>query len=92
MTTFKAEMTLYDHQDGRLYLNKQERDRFLTVSSDEVREQWVFCHILHYSGCRISEALALHSDQVLLDDRVLVFQTIKKRKLDRNGHPRPPEY
>ena len=92
MATFKAEMTLFDHQGGRLYLNKQERDRFLTASSDEVREQRVFCHILHYTGCRISEALALQSDQILLDDRIIVFQTIKKRKFDAQGNPRPPEY
>ena len=92
MSTFKAEMSLYDKHGGRLYLNKPERDRFLAAAFDEIREHRVFCHILHYTGCRISEALALHSHHVLLDDRVLILRTIKKRKLDQHGNPKPPEY
>ena len=72
--------------------HKPERDQFLAAAFDEIREHRVFCHILHYTGCRISEALALHSHHVLLDDQVLILKTIKKRKLDQHGNPKPPEY
>lgn len=85
-------MTLYDKKGGRLYLNKDERDRFLNEASNEVRENRMFCHVLHYCGCRISEALALPSNQILIEDRVLVFQTLKKRKVDNQGNKKEPEY
>ncbi len=92
MATFKAAMTLYDKSGGRLYINKNERERFLNEASNEVRENRMFCHVLNYTGCRISEALALSSNQILFEDRVLVFQTLKKRKFDQNGQEKDPEY
>jgi integrase len=53
----------------------------------------VFCHVLHYTGCRISEALALTpSRQILIENKVIVFRTLKKRKQDRHGNPKDPEY
>src|SRR6185437_17170117 len=39
-----------------------------------------FCCTLAYSGCRISEALALTSDRVDLHAGVLVFESLKKRR------------
>ncbi|GAW87403.1 hypothetical protein bplSymb_SCF08301P003 [Bathymodiolus platifrons methanotrophic gill symbiont] len=92
MATFKAAMSLYDKTGGRLYLNKNERERFLNEAAKEVRENRMFCHVIHYCGCRISEALALSSSQILIEDKVLVFQTLKKRKLDNKGNTKEPEY
>lgn len=92
MATFKAAMTLYDKTGGRLYLNKNERERFLNEAAKEVRENRMFCHVIHYCGCRISEVLALSSDRILIEDRVLVFQTLKKRKFDNKGNKKEPEY
>lgn len=37
------------------------------------------CVILHDTGCRISEALALTSDRVDFSGKAVVFETLKKR-------------
>lgn len=38
------------------------------------------CAVLHATGCRISEALALTAQQIDLTERVIVFESLKKRK------------
>lgn len=92
MATFKAEMKLHDKKGARLYLTKDERDRFLSASISEDREKRLFCHVLHFTGCRISEALLLTADQILIEDKVIVLQTLKKRKLDKHGNTKEKEY
>ena len=37
-----------------------------------------FCLVLHYTGCRISEALAPRN--IDLSDKTIVFETLKKRR------------
>ena len=39
-----------------------------------------FCAVLAYSGCRISEALALTSEAIDTAAGTIVFETLKKRK------------
>jgi integrase len=39
-----------------------------------------FCCTLAYTGCRISEALALTADRVDLKDGALIFESLKKRR------------
>src|SRR4051812_10924176 len=39
-----------------------------------------FCSVLHTTGCRVSEALALTPEHVDLTGRALVFETLKKRR------------
>ena len=36
--------------------------------------------MLYYTGCRISEALALTSQQIDIEESVLTFESLKKRK------------
>jgi hypothetical protein len=36
--------------------------------------------VLHTTGCRVSEALALTPDRVDLAGRAVVFETLKKRR------------
>jgi integrase/recombinase XerD len=52
-----------------------------TKASREVR---TYCGTLHATGCRISEALALTAQQIDLSGRVVVFESLKKR---RRGQP-----
>jgi integrase/recombinase XerD len=40
-----------------------------------------FCGVLHATGCQISEALALTAQQIDLSGRVVVFESLKKRRL-----------
>ena len=71
---------LFTSKGKRKYLTFDEKDRFLKASEKFDREVRTFCALLAYSGCRISEALALTVDRVDLSGGVVVFETLKKRK------------
>jgi len=73
-------MELYDPQGRRLYLTAEERAAFLTAAKDAPRAVRTFCLVLHYTGCRISEALALTPRRVDLSGKAIVFETLKKRR------------
>ena len=73
-------MQLYDAQGRRLYLTEDERRAFLQAAARTPREVRTFCATLHATGCRISEALALTADRVDLAGRVVVFESLKKRR------------
>ena len=72
-------MQLFDVQGHRLYPAEDERRAFLRAASLARREVCTFCAVLHATGCRVSEALALPASRVDLAGRVLVFETLKKR-------------
>ena len=55
---------LFDRAGRRKYLTHDERKAFLKAADRAPREVRTFCHLLHFSGCRISEALALTYDRV----------------------------
>ena len=71
---------LFTSKGKRKYLTTDERDRFLMAAEKFDREVRTFCALLAYSGCCISEALALTVDRVDLAGGVVVFETLKKRK------------
>src|SRR5450432_2747651 len=73
-------LNLYDRQGQRKYLTAGERDAFLKAAEDATREVRTFCGTLLYTGCRISEALALTADRVDMKDRRIVLESLKKRK------------
>jgi integrase len=52
----------------------------------------MFCHVLHYTGCRPTEALELVPERVLIDECSLVFRSLKKRKVDMRGRPKLPQF
>ena len=52
-------MQLYDMRGQRKYLTEHERDRFLNAARSAPTPDRAFCEILAYTGCRLSEALAL---------------------------------
>jgi integrase len=72
---------LHDQHGHRKYLTSAERDAFLRTADDaEVREVRTFCATLAYTGCRISEALALTADRIDLKDGTIVIESAKKRQ------------
>ena len=73
-------MELLDPQGRRLYLTAAERAAFLAASAKAPRAVRTLCLVLHYTGCRVSEALALTPRRVDLSGRVIVFETLKKRR------------
>jgi site-specific recombinase XerD len=76
-------MQLFDAEGRRLYFTEEERRAFLAAAKAP-REVRTFCGTLHATGCRISEAVALTAQQVDLSGRVVVFESLKKR---RRGQP-----
>jgi site-specific recombinase XerD len=50
---------LYDLESRRLYLTVAERDTFLDAATQADRPVRTLCAVLYYTGCRISESLAL---------------------------------
>jgi integrase/recombinase XerD len=71
---------LCDEQGRRKYFTDEERKSFLEASSSAAREVRSFCGVLLYTGCRISEALALTVKDVDLSAKSIVFESLKKRK------------
>ena len=68
-------------QRGRKYLTAIERQRFVEVAeSDSIPAVQTFTLTLAYTGCRISEALALRHCDVDLDNLALRFRTLKRRQ------------
>jgi integrase len=72
--------SLYDPTGRRLYFTDDERRAFLAAAAKAPRQVRSFCSVLHYTGCRISEALALTPQSIDLSGKVIVFESLKKRK------------
>src|SRR3954451_9020334 len=72
-------MQLFDAEGRRLYVTEDERRAFVAAAKAP-REVRTFCSVLHATGCRISEALALTGQQIDLSGRVVVFESLKKRR------------
>lgn len=60
-------MRLVDSQGQRLYLTPEERERYFLATMDLKPEKRLFCQLLYYTGCRLSEALAVRSSDVDLE-------------------------
>lgn len=73
-------MRLYDPAGQRLYLTHEERCRLLEAAQDALPLPRAITEVLAYTGCRISEAVALTVNRIDPDARVLVFESLKKRR------------
>lgn len=73
-------MSLHARLGGRKYLNGAERQRFLSASDAAPCRVRLFCHVLFWTGSRISETLALTANGVDVDDCLAIFETLKRRK------------
>ena len=71
---------LYDSAGQRKYLTAEERTAFLKAAEHADRQARTLCMTLAYTGCRISEALQLTADRVDLSGKVIVFESLKKRR------------
>ena len=73
-------MQLHDAQGHRLYLTADERCAFMAAAEKAERPVRTLCAVLHDTGCRISEALALTPARIDLAGRAIVFESLKKRR------------
>ncbi|MCP3704543.1 MAG: tyrosine-type recombinase/integrase, partial [Alteromonas sp.] len=71
--------------DGkRKYLTRDEQDRFMVAASQLDRAQVrTLCLTIAFTGCRISEALALTIDRIDLSAKAITFRTLKQRDKER---------
>ena len=86
------EMRLFTPDGDRLYLTAEERRRFLDASALESPSERMFCHVLHYTGCRPSEALAISPRHVMVEDAAIVIRSLKKHKTDPRGRLKQAQY
>ena len=87
-----TELSTFDGK--RKYLTLEEQERFLSATSELERpEVRTFCDTLAYTGCRISEALALTPERIDLSARAITFQTLKQRgKIRFRSVPVPAQH
>ena len=79
-TARRTTMRLYDQYNNRLYVNASERLRFLVAAKRFPPLKRTLCLTLLYTGCRISEALALTAADVQVAARLVTFRTLKRRQ------------
>ena len=86
-------MRLEDTHGRRLYLNAEECTAFLTVASTHPPKARLFAETLHYTGCRISEALEITPARVDLPEARIRLRSLKKRREDvYRAVPIPQDY
>ncbi len=88
----EQQMRIYDSQGHRLYLNADERHRFLDAAREETREYRVMCHVMHYTGCRSVELIGVSPARIHLAECAILFRTAKKHKRNRKGEIKAPAY
>jgi integrase len=72
-------MQLYSNATERLYINTAERKRLITVACSAEPKTAALCLILLFTGCRLSEALALQLDHVQVEPATVCIRSLKKR-------------
>ena len=81
----EVSFTLWDEKGQRLYLNEAERERFKAISKNlEEREARTLCHMMLYTGCRITEALELIPQRIDWEEHAIMLRTLKKKGKNRD--------
>jgi len=82
--------SLFNVNGQRKYLCGSEGRRFLAAADRMDEESRTFCRLLAFTGCRISEGLALTPERIDAEADRVVFRTLKRRKLSFRAVPVPP--
>jgi len=70
----------FDAEGRRKYLTREEGRRFLSQARELPPLQRLFCFTIYYTGCRISEALALGPANLDVEANAILIHTLKKRE------------
>lgn len=82
---------LFTKDGQRKYTTRTERDAFIKAANDKRREVQTLCHVLAFTGCRVSEALNLTPAHIDAEAEVIIFDTLKQRgKTLTRAVPVPP--
>lgn len=82
--------SLLDGHGKRKYVCRPERQQFLAEAARRDAATAALCAVLAYTGCRISEALALTPARLDHATGRIVFRTLKRRHLHYRAVPVPP--
>lgn len=86
-------MILHTRSGARKYLNVAERRRFASAADTMPPKVRAFCLLLMWSGCRISEALAVTPAAIDQDAGTVALVTLKRRsKIVIREVPLPPAF
>ncbi len=69
----------YDHEGRRKYLSRAEGRKFVQHATSLPKARALFCLTIYYTGCRISEALALRRQDVDPEAKTVLIRSLKKR-------------
>jgi len=69
----------YDREGRRKYLSRTESRKFLEQVVHLPRPEALFCLTLYYTGCRISEGLAIRRGDLDAEMKVVLIRSLKKR-------------
>jgi integrase/recombinase XerD len=72
--------TIFNLDGQRKYLTQSETRRFLEEARRDNPSVHVFCWLIAVTGCRISEALALTPANIDFEAKIIVFESLKKRR------------
>ena len=73
--------SLFTPNGHRKYLDSEERKRFIKSLSGLPASKRMFCETLLWTGCRLSECLALSSESISVVEGIVVIRNLKKRQL-----------
>jgi integrase len=71
---------IHDRLGQRKYVTAAEFARFVELASGYTPRRRALLFVLAYTGCRISEALALTPHQLDAERQTLTFRTLKRRR------------
>lgn len=86
------EAQLFNAEGQRKYLIAAEAKRYLAATARADRQTRLFGQLLYYSGCRLSEGLALTPKLIDVEGQCVVFRTLKRRKLIYRAVPMPARF
>lgn len=87
-----GEESLFDGEGRRKYLAPSETRRWLATAKRADTATRLFCLLLYYTGCRVSEALALTPGRIDTEMMRIVFRTLKRRKCVYRAVPVPAAF
>lgn len=86
------QLSLYGPRGQRLYLDEAERGRFLAALSKATPAIEMLGLTLFYTGCRLSEAVALTPENIRTIECTIAIRTLKRRKMVMREVPVPAEF
>ena len=83
------DLALFDREGQRKYLCGSEGRRFLAAADRADDATRLFCRLLNFTGCRLSEALELTPRRLDRESNRVAFRTLKRRKTIFRAVPVP---